>query len=298
MQWLSPGGCDSSTEPSQPPLLAGAVVPGRAPLCMAPHAGDCTIGLSFQYRQRGMYSEHPSLSAPSPEAILWRYMEFTKFISLLDRQELHFARADRLGDPFEGSVSLLTQRLRLLQFHGVPPETVLKVRGDITKGARQVFYVTCWHQDDYESAALWNTYSRHANGVAIETDFKSLSDSFKCYDDIYIGKIAYVDYQTDLIPEEDALLPYFHKRLEFQHEREVRAVCHVLPQAGGNVSDFYSKEYPLGEYRAVDLSTLVKRVVVAPAAEEWFVQLVRSVAARYELSAPVEESSLNTTPAW
>ena len=50
-----------------------------------------------------MYEEHPEFHSPPSEAVLWRYMDFTKFVSLLDRQALFFARSDKLGDPFEGS---------------------------------------------------------------------------------------------------------------------------------------------------------------------------------------------------
>jgi hypothetical protein len=35
---------------------------------------------------------------------IWRYMDFTKFISVLDTQTLFFSRIDLLGDKFEGSV--------------------------------------------------------------------------------------------------------------------------------------------------------------------------------------------------
>jgi hypothetical protein len=35
--------------------------------------------------------------------IIWRYMDFTKFVSLLDRSALFFARADKFKDQFEGS---------------------------------------------------------------------------------------------------------------------------------------------------------------------------------------------------
>ncbi len=245
-----------------------------------------------------MYSEHPELSAPSPEAILWRYMEFTKLASLLDRQELHFARSDRLGDPFEGSVSRLTQRLRRFKFGNTAEREVQKQRGKINKAARRVFYVNCWHENDHESPALWNAYSRYTDGIAVSTDFSSLRDSFCCDEDIYIGKVNYVDYMDSLIPEDDAILPYFHKRLEFNHEKEVRAICHVLPQHGGDVADFYSRDYPVGEYREIDLTVLVKKIVVSPSAEDWFFELVQSVANRYQLQAPVERSTLSAAPRW
>ncbi|MGI4801337.1 MAG: hypothetical protein ACRYG8_46410, partial [Janthinobacterium lividum] len=38
------------------------------------------------------------------EIPLWRYMDLSKFAALLQKRTLHFARADNLGDPLEGSV--------------------------------------------------------------------------------------------------------------------------------------------------------------------------------------------------
>ena len=53
-----------------------------------------------------MFVRHPAFEQPSDENVsLWRYMDFTKFISLLETSCLYFCRADRLrlDDPFEGS---------------------------------------------------------------------------------------------------------------------------------------------------------------------------------------------------
>lgn len=41
-----------------------------------------------------------------PEAVIWRYIDFAKLVSLLESQSLHLARADVLDDPFEGSIPL------------------------------------------------------------------------------------------------------------------------------------------------------------------------------------------------
>ena len=55
-------------------------------------------------------SNHPVFEAPSDTSIkLWRYMDFTKFVSLLDSNSLFFSRADLLGDPYEGSTSHFNQ---------------------------------------------------------------------------------------------------------------------------------------------------------------------------------------------
>src|SRR3954466_4331681 len=38
-----------------------------------------------------------------PDGFIWRYMDFTKFVDLLDSKRLFFSRGDLLGDPFECS---------------------------------------------------------------------------------------------------------------------------------------------------------------------------------------------------
>ena len=51
-----------------------------------------------------MYKEHPVFRQPDEPTIkVWRYMDFTKLVSLIDSRRLYFARVDLLGDPFEGS---------------------------------------------------------------------------------------------------------------------------------------------------------------------------------------------------
>jgi hypothetical protein len=39
----------------------------------------------------------------NPDKKLWRYMDFTKFISMLECGGLYFPHAPKLGDPIEGS---------------------------------------------------------------------------------------------------------------------------------------------------------------------------------------------------
>jgi hypothetical protein len=51
-----------------------------------------------------MYEPHPILLQPDqPSVKVWRYMDFTKLVSLIDSRRLFFPRTDQLGDPFEGS---------------------------------------------------------------------------------------------------------------------------------------------------------------------------------------------------
>ena len=146
-------------------------------------------------------------------------------------------------------------------------------------------------------AAMWRLYSRESDGVAIRTDFKSLSESFLGEDKIFIGTVDYVDYDTAFIPENNIFSPYLHKRKSFEPEKEVRALTQEIPRRDG-MSDMSQDLYVVGKYQPVDLSVLISEVVVAPFAGEWFLELVTSVAARYGLQAAVAKSSLAEEPVW
>ena len=53
------------------------------------------------------YSFSPKpYEVPTQSSHLWRYIDFTKYVSLLLSSGLHFARADTLGDSFEGAKGL------------------------------------------------------------------------------------------------------------------------------------------------------------------------------------------------
>ena len=50
-----------------------------------------------------MYVKHSRLILNYPDSKkIWRYMDFTKFVNLLDTESLFFCRADRFYDKWEG----------------------------------------------------------------------------------------------------------------------------------------------------------------------------------------------------
>ena len=86
------------------------------------------------------------------------------------------------------------------------------------------------------------------DGVAIRTDFRSLSESFLGEDKIFIGTVDYVDYDTAFIPENNIFSPYLHKRNSFEPEKEVRALTQEIPRRDG-MSDMSQDLYVVGKYQ-------------------------------------------------
>ena len=115
-----------------------------------------------------------------------------------------------------------------------------------------------------------------------KSEFCSFKKSFTSSEDIFIGRVSYVDYERDFIPESNALFPYLHKRKSFEHEREVRAIVPTIPTKDGKV-DTSQEMFDNGKYYGVDLSLLIQEVIVAPYAPEWFLELITSVVAPLQL---------------
>ena len=69
-------------------------------------------------RNETMLGPTYDIKVPTFGATLWRYMDFTKLVSLLEHRAIFFARADKLGDPFEGAWSNVN--LKFLENRGNP----------------------------------------------------------------------------------------------------------------------------------------------------------------------------------
>lgn len=233
------------------------------------------------------------------EAILWRYMDFPKFVSILENQALFFVRADRLNDPFEGSLPTRNIESQQTNLHPEFKEAMtmagLPTYSLYWKQLPRFTLVNCWHHSDYESEAMWKLYSTIQGGIAIKTRFHIFIESFIAYERIHIGMVNYVDYDSQYIPQHDPLSPYLYKRNSFAHEREVRAIIQDLPIR--NIGQFQGI-YDIGNYCKVDLNLLIQEVVIDPFAPDWFLNLVTAVAKRYSLHAPITKSPLAKSPSW
>jgi hypothetical protein len=200
---------------------------------------------------------------------LWRFMDFTKYVAMLHRHALFFSRADQLPDPFEGASG----------------RRVVRHLGDESAARRRVF-LSCWHQNAHESAAMWRIYLTSGEGVALRSSIARLEDAFSSSKErLHVGSVRYLDYEKEAPPRGDELTPFFCKRKNFDYEREVR----VLWRSESAL------EEP-GRYIAAELGSLIEEVVVSPSAEPWLEELVGSVTAKYGLRLRVTASTMADCP--
>lgn len=266
------------------------------------------------YTNRQKRSNH----IPIPEAKLWRYMDLAKFLSLLENNSLFFTRLDHFEDPFEGSLGILENEEAWIKeqkawrkqwieneykskkgnFNEYELETIAEqkfkeYRENINK-FRESNYVSCWHQSDFESEAMWKLYTRdNKQGIAIQTTFerlyRSLLDSSLQSD---FGMVNYIDYnEYNNGDSRKTFHPFeapWYKRKSFEHEKEFRVIIEDNCKPTFRDWDKTIK---------VDLSLLIENVYISPQADKWFADLVCDIIRnRYNLCLKVSQSNLNKIP--
>ncbi len=141
------------------------------------------------------------------------------------------------------------------------------------------------------------------HGIAIVSTYGRMRSAIEGEDEVFIGRVHYVDYDNDWIAEGNGFAPFMHKRRSFQHEQEVRAVIARFPTRpdpaaeGGFVLD-YSVPSPLGLAIPADPAKLIQEVRIAPDAPDWFLDVVSDVSSRYEFNYPVRRSDLGGEPVY
>jgi hypothetical protein len=272
---------------------------------------DYTISVAVDKRGIAVFEKHGVFHAPdNPSIYIWRYIDLAKYISLLDQRALYFCRADKLDDPFEGSLPSLNVNARSTHPHinGTVTasdgtiETTAAALSRQYRIARTQAFVNCWHMNTHESAAMWQLYCSNTQGIAIRSTYQALCDSFqKSPPSVFVGAVNYIDYDLEPIRGGNTLVllnlfsPLLHKRRSYQHEAELRAIVpwelpDKLPKS------VWQEPKEVGILVPVELDILLESVFVAPNAPTWFFDVVRSVSTKYGLSAPLRYSRLGEAP--
>jgi len=237
------------------------------------------------------YQKHPSCKTPENRSLkIWRYMDFTKFVAMLEDEAIFFSNISSFTDSFEGFLTKTTANKFRSVPEGIEPDEAARrqVVGEYNLGfmkwSRSLLYISAWHMNEYESAAMWKLYLKSGEGVAVQSTVANMIDSFNnTPDHIHIGKIEYVDYEQDEIDWNNIFSPAMYKRKSYEHENELRAII----MNGGNVP---------GKLVPTDLNLLIDRVHVAPNSKKWYYELVKKTVKRYGLDKEIINSTLDQTP--
>jgi hypothetical protein len=258
-----------------------------------------------------MLEHHGSFNFPPDDAVLWRFMDFTKFVSLLQTRRLYFSVVAAMEDPFEGA---FTRRIVEGNITGYNSRDASKSEEDNYRqylkdleDMRKNTCLSCWHMNEHESAAMWKLYLKSDEGIAIKTTFRDMAMAFEdTEDEVFAAIVNYINYDTDEYPLNNAFFPLLHKRKSFAHEAEMRLLWWYGSDHNRKV---IAKERPFGpepeaDYTGrgrsvpVNLKALLQHVYVAPNAQRWFLDVVGASVADAGLTCRVTQSDLLRDPVW
>ncbi len=158
---------------------------------------------------------------------------------------------------------------------------------------KDLVLVNCWYMSDYESVAMWKLYSKYEDGVAIRTTYGKLKDSFEKYEKLmHGGAVRYIDIKKDKISFSNSLAPFTTKRLEFSHEKELRMVVQVEPEAGFDY-DWTKEQFGNGKLIPCDTNLLIDAVFVSPKHSADFKEKVQQILIDHGINVQVQISNLN-----
>jgi hypothetical protein len=248
-----------------------------------------------------MINEQPPLLMPPENAVLWRFMDFTKYVSLLDTRHLFFAHLSQMEDKFEGELTKLNaefQREYLRTEYPGDSDRQDRIFNQTNYIQRDTTCVSCWHMNSDESAAMWKLYLKSDEGVAIRTTFGDMRRAFwNTPDYLAAGVVKYIDFTKDDPGHRNSFELVCRKRRNFAHENEVRLIWWFLNTIKPPIDKLPTFE-GTGQPIKVDLAALVQQVYVSPTSTDWFGKLVESVSRRYGLACPVTPSTLFGRPTW
>lgn len=269
---------------------------------------SCQNNLSVSHERKEHRFEY---DIPEENAVLWKYMDLAKLVSLFSTKCLYLRRLDKFDDKYEGAIcsekgeahtlsnlSISAQikvfnQLKQEQRKEISQEEFLRLRNDMLRdmeGDREQLrtstFVTCWSGNNVESEAMWRLYAKDMQcSVAIKTTYKKLFFALDKAFNVEIGKVHYIEFgATDFV----GLHPEWYKRKSLEYENEVRV---VLRKDCDTYTDF-SICIP------VDINELIEEIVISPESGEWFLDVIKDLCDKYNVTCPIRTSEIQIAPCY
>jgi len=231
-----------------------------------------------------MYKTHKDFTTPNRKTIIWRYMSLSKFLSLINNEELYFARHDKFFDAQEGILSDPDKSFFDSKVPGISSRMKCENLG--------CTYINCWIMSDTEQYLMWTAYSSIDEGIAIKTTVGNLIDSLDPNDkrSIYISDVNYIDYKSQYTFDKtggfaNLLAPFFCKGKYFEQEKKLRLIY--------NNYEIDERNKIEGVQFKVSLDTLIDEIWIAPVARTWFEEIVNKELILHNIHKQVNRSCIN-----
>lgn len=247
--------------------------------------------------------DYPSGQLLQSDAPVWRYMSLEAVMATLSSRQLRLTRLDRFDDPFEGTVphaelAQVAQQFFDAKAYSDGPRLRKAIQvNDVQRRSLswademrqrrvarlQCAHASCWRHGD-ESEGMWRLYCKDADvpgqGVAVRTTVGKLREALQSAE-VHMHPIVYRKYHEGP-PFTHELACFFHKRMGFAHEQEIRVLTYDAERSHEftrYIAGFTNAEPAMLEahrYVAFDLAAVVDELVISPYASDEYEERVRA----------------------
>jgi hypothetical protein len=204
-----------------------------------------------------------------------------------------------MPDPWEGELPIFNTKLieKQIEDLAISMPNVKKIKS-IHKDVKPSVYLNCWHESEYESAAMWDIYSKDQTGIAICATVKEIRDSFEenREQQLFMGRIKYIDYDNDAVDASNLLHAFLRKRKSFSFENEVRLIYWNLEAFDPKNKENNYENVPPGIDIKVNIDKLIKRIYIYPTSPIWIHDAIKSVIEKFSINPEIIQSNLMTGP--
>ncbi len=266
--------------------------------------------------------------------ILSRYMTFEHFVDLCS-QGLYLPTANFFADPWEGLPKLCWDILAERQetemcnkfiqdqikmgnpsFNDQDLTSIPKMPSlENIKKAKSWIYVSCWHNSEEESMAMWKLYGNR--GVCLEVNFEGLQSDFEQFykdqgrslviiarpveynkpgeriNNLSLAHFSFYDKDSSYannFPHIAAMGGLFLKHNAFTFEKEFRIVCDTFFISASHGLIDNSRE---DEYRVKLSNKTVRKVKLFPGSSQEMLKLAGMVLRQHTYGCEVSRSAID-----
>ncbi|QOW10595.1 hypothetical protein Q73A0000_09525 [Kaistella flava (ex Peng et al. 2021)] len=252
------------------------------------------------------------LYLPNNNQQIARYIDLSKFLSLIQSKTIFFNKLSNFEDKYEGTLTPLSlddleNAIRsckstnsyLLSNPSIDTENYYKKRiiaeKKMYKLSRETVYVSCWNKIENESYALWKIYAGLNQGIMIKSNVERIIQAFAGADeDIEISEVKYIDFKKEKINIGNIYHPLVHKNIPYSYEDEIRLLFQPFNNQNGEIPNLEKvcEDHRLigGKSIKIDINLLIEEIIVSPFAPYWFFEIVKNIVDKYDLKINVQYS--------
>jgi hypothetical protein len=214
---------------------------------------------------------------------VWHYMDFWKFVSLIQKRAIYLCRGDNLQDKFEGTYSNRQIHSMNEWFKDIDEPIRVEWEEEERRNNRKKAFINCWCISDVDLDLMWKAYTTADIGVALRSTIRKLQSACDKAIELWpldICQVKYFDHEKGQnINYWGAPNVFMHKDHHFRLDNEIRIIHYANYSTPPDHVDM-----------PIDFEAVIETIVTRPGTTEDQLESIVNLMQSYGIKIPVVHS--------